>query len=364
MDKDVLIREALRSFRPKFKSLDDDAHNLADHARRLAAAHMTGADELRFPGLALGRGGDFEKLVAFYFEKGRPDLVEAHYKIDEWGRGLPDRQMRSRFHQFAAMGEGARAVRCWQHYIRKNATMFWQDVRDRDVAAKKLKMDNTLQAEFDFHQQSLSTSKRVTLEAIALAMRHFDAFGTGREKEWLDRTRAEVLAEERTRVAAKALPDEMSEALFWSLLTSGGETTEERLDTLPDRLAAYDAKAIKAFGQIVTDRVAEAYREDIWALAYLLMKGCSDDAFDYFRNWLVMQGQEVYAAVLADPDSYDPAKLGETPLIEGLMDAVEQAYIMRSGKEFPRLRLPKSKRVEPDEDAFASLLPRVAERVQ
>jgi hypothetical protein len=31
--------------------------------------------------------------------------------------------------------------------------------------------------------------------------------------------------------------------------------------------------------------------------------GCSDDGFEYFRGWLVAQGQQVYEAALADPDS-------------------------------------------------------------
>ena len=363
MDTTLLIEEALKTFRPKFRSLDDDAINLANHARKVARGKVPDADALRFPALALGRGAAFDRLVDYFLEHGRADLVEADCKIDEWGRALPDRNLRARIRRFAEIGEGPRALRCWQHYIRKNAMMFWQDVRDRAAAEKKMKKGAVHPGELELIQESFHTSRRVVLESIALADRYFAAHGTEREIAWLNRTRDEVHAGQRSSIATKPLPDAMDEDLFWRLVETGGATTDDRLDTLPDRLAAYGAPAIKAFGQMATDRVAEAYREDIWALAYLLMDGCSDDAFEYFRNWLVLQGRTTFDAVLRNPDGFDPAALTEKPLTEGLMPAVEQAFVLRAGKDMPRLRQPKSKRIAVREDSFPTLLPNVVRRL-
>jgi hypothetical protein len=47
----------------------------------------------------------------------------------------------------------------------------------------------------------------------------------------------------------------------------------------------------------------ESYRWDLWAAAYLINGGCSDDCFDYFRGWLVAQGREVWDRALANPDT-------------------------------------------------------------
>ncbi|SCG64641.1 DUF4240 domain-containing protein [Micromonospora humi] len=47
----------------------------------------------------------------------------------------------------------------------------------------------------------------------------------------------------------------------------------------------------------------ESYRWDLWAAAYLMRSGCSDDGFDYFRGWLVAQGRVVWEQAVADPDS-------------------------------------------------------------
>jgi hypothetical protein len=56
-----------------------------------------------------------------------------------------------------------------------------------------------------------------------------------------------------------------------------------------------------------------SYRWDLWAAAYLIRGGCSDDGFDYFRGWLVMQGRRAWEAAVADPDSLaDTVRSSET----------------------------------------------------
>ncbi len=48
---------------------------------------------------------------------------------------------------------------------------------------------------------------------------------------------------------------------------------------------------------------ALAYKQKLCAAAAVMMNGCSDDSFDYFRGWLIAQGKDVYLAALRDPDS-------------------------------------------------------------
>lgn len=54
--------------------------------------------------------------------------------------------------------------------------------------------------------------------------------------------------------------------------------------------------------QAVYQLLADSYRAPLWAAAYMINGGCSDDGFDYFRGWLIMQGREVFEQVLADPE--------------------------------------------------------------
>ncbi|MEU6143144.1 DUF4240 domain-containing protein [Streptomyces sp. NPDC047081] len=52
------------------------------------------------------------------------------------------------------------------------------------------------------------------------------------------------------------------------------------------------------------DALHEAlYRWDVWAAAYLIGGGCSDDSFVDFRAGLIAQGREWYERVVAVPDS-------------------------------------------------------------
>jgi hypothetical protein len=95
-----------------------------------------------------------------------------------------------------------------------------------------------------------------------------------------------------------------TESDFWALIeASRADTIEEQeslLGQLLARLAPQDLPRFQAF--LDTYRQA-AYRWDLWAAAYVIHGGCSDDSFDYFRYWLIAQGRAVYEAALAHPDS-------------------------------------------------------------
>ena len=49
--------------------------------------------------------------------------------------------------------------------------------------------------------------------------------------------------------------------------------------------------------------MADSYRSSLWAAAYVINAGCSDDGFGYFRGWLMFQGRETFGQAVADPDS-------------------------------------------------------------
>ena len=47
----------------------------------------------------------------------------------------------------------------------------------------------------------------------------------------------------------------------------------------------------------------EAYSWQLWGAAHLLKGGCGTDSFEYFRNWLILQGREAFDAVIDNPDA-------------------------------------------------------------
>ncbi|MEU0885330.1 DUF4240 domain-containing protein [Lentzea sp. NPDC005914] len=101
----------------------------------------------------------------------------------------------------------------------------------------------------------------------------------------------------------------MDSNTFWTLIADARASVTDPSDSeavaaaASTLLAARPPAEIVAAQQVLWDLLALSYRNPLWAAAYLINGGCSDDGFDYFRGWLLLQGREVFEAALADPDS-------------------------------------------------------------
>ncbi|MCX3060076.1 DUF4240 domain-containing protein [Streptomyces beihaiensis] len=99
----------------------------------------------------------------------------------------------------------------------------------------------------------------------------------------------------------------MDETEFWELIDSTRAAAdgdpEYHAELLVDRLLARDPESVLDFARHFESRYNRAYRWDLWGAAWVLLDGASDDAFDYFRCWLIGQGREVFEGALHDPDS-------------------------------------------------------------
>ncbi|MEU9661705.1 DUF4240 domain-containing protein [Streptomyces chartreusis] len=76
-------------------------------------------------------------------------------------------------------------------------------------------------------------------------------------------------------------------------------------------LASRPAEEIVAAEGVLWDLMSESYTNPLWAAAYQINGGCSDDGFDYFRGWLIAQGREVFELAVAEPDA-----LAELPVVQ------------------------------------------------
>jgi hypothetical protein len=80
----------------------------------------------------------------------------------------------------------------------------------------------------------------------------------------------------------------------------------ERLTT---RLAKLKPDEVIDFDHWWHLMMGEAYNWNLWGAAYLLNGGCSDDGFEYFRDWLILQGRDTFQAAVSNPDSLAALKL-------------------------------------------------------
>lgn len=145
----------------------------------------------------------------------------------------------------------------------------------------------------------------------------------------------------------------MDETEFWALIDSTREDAEgdpeEQTDLLIEKLTRLDPDAVMFFARHFESRYNRASQWDLWAAAWILLDGVSDDAFDSFRCWLIGQGREVFESAAHDADSLAEVLEGFDEELDGdaedLGYAADEAYEQLTGTVMPDLGLP-----EPSED--------------
>ncbi|HZN16589.1 MAG TPA: DUF4240 domain-containing protein [Micromonosporaceae bacterium] len=88
------------------------------------------------------------------------------------------------------------------------------------------------------------------------------------------------------------------------------EDGEQVAEALTTRLAATSLETILEFEAQFSQARDALYRWDVWAAAYLIGGGCSDDMFSDFQAGVVALGREWWRRVLANPD-----ELADHPLV-------------------------------------------------
>ncbi|KAF2509093.1 DUF4240 domain-containing protein [Flavobacterium foetidum] len=104
--------------------------------------------------------------------------------------------------------------------------------------------------------------------------------------------------------------DTLTEDKFWQIIETSLKTNnnlyptlDEQQEVLVSELKNLSIKEIVAYECIFGDLENKAYRQDLWAVAYIVMGGCSDDGFMDFRNWLITRGRDVFYKALENVDS-------------------------------------------------------------
>jgi len=107
-------------------------------------------------------------------------------------------------------------------------------------------------------------------------------------------------------------------------------------------LATRDPEDIVGWGRHLDKVMAASGTEDLWAAAYLINGGCSEDGFDGFRGWLIAHGRDAVARSVREPDS-----LAEMPAVraaaengavfeaEEVLSIAAQAYAQATGSDLP-----------------------------
>ncbi|OEK07615.1 hypothetical protein A8C32_17620 [Flavivirga aquatica] len=148
----------------------------------------------------------------------------------------------------------------------------------------------------------------------------------------------------------------IDETVFWELIDNSrkeGETKDEFFEILKEKLLRFKAPEMKRFQKLLLTYQNELNHWNVWALAYIVRRGCGDDCFDYFRLWVVSKGKEAYELI----KDYNTSKFkavfdDEDPIFEDFEYLAGEVYEENKGKAMrdPNVKMSKIKGNEWDEE--------------
>lgn len=161
----------------------------------------------------------------------------------------------------------------------------------------------------------------------------------------------------------------MDEDDFWKLIDKSRVTSNNNYQTqisaLKTILLTLEPTDIEKFDNTFTALLAATYDYKLWGASYVINGGCSDDCFDYFRQYLIGHGKEKFYQTIKDPESCASwIKSEEEDNWEGLQYSAMEAYKQKTGKEIPKRFQPKFElKGKPfDEETVIKQYPKLAKK--
>jgi hypothetical protein len=138
----------------------------------------------------------------------------------------------------------------------------------------------------------------------------------------------------------------MDESVFWQLLQDSVKESEDyNSDTasiLVEKLVEMDKESILEFEQVLRSKLIEAENFTVMIPLQVFDSFIGEDAFLYYRCWLVSRGKEVYEKSFEDPDHLATVVDEDTETeFSELLDVTTEAYSIKTGiddedETFPR----------------------------
>ena len=94
---------------------------------------------------------------------------------------------------------------------------------------------------------------------------------------------------------------------FWAIIEEVHRNSAGNMDAkcelLGTTLRKLPLDEVRSFDEHFREQYYRAYDWGLWAAAYIIGHGCSDDSFMDFRSTLISMGRETFERALADPES-------------------------------------------------------------
>lgn len=130
----------------------------------------------------------------------------------------------------------------------------------------------------------------------------------------------------------------LDEDLYWSIIDKSLKHTNDQDSQeqfLIKEICSLTPKQMIGF-RLRTDKLLyDTYNSAMWCAGYIMNGGCSDDGFEYFRNWIISRGKAVYYKAKQNPDSLISEVDEEAEMydFESFWYVALEAFKQKTGKE-------------------------------
>ncbi len=130
----------------------------------------------------------------------------------------------------------------------------------------------------------------------------------------------------------------LAEDLYWKIIEKSLKNTssqDEQEQFLINDLGNLTPMQMVGF-RLRTDKLLyDTYNSEMWCAGYIMNGGCSDDGFEYFRNWIISRGKEIYYSAKQNPDNliHEVNENLEMYDFEGFWYVALEAFKHKTGKD-------------------------------
>jgi len=132
--------------------------------------------------------------------------------------------------------------------------------------------------------------------------------------------------------------DMLDENRYWDIISRSLKNVhdqDEQEQFLIREIGKLTPKEMIGF-RLRTDKLLyDTYNSAMWCAAYIMNGGCSDDGFEYFRNWVISKGKEIYEKAKKNPDSLisEVSEDAEGYEFESFWYVALEAFKQKTGKD-------------------------------
>ncbi|MEV5024540.1 DUF4240 domain-containing protein [Paenibacillus sp. LPE1-1-1.1] len=133
----------------------------------------------------------------------------------------------------------------------------------------------------------------------------------------------------------------MTNKYFWEMIDNSKKNGAEQVEWLTQELVKKRTEEVIEFEIEFRNKLKQSYTSSLWGAAFVIMGGCSDDGFDYFRGWLISRGEEIFNQGVNNPEflaeyfTEDNLQEDEfAPQLEEILSAASDAYTYQKTGSF------------------------------